>query len=232
MTRFSVLALVACSSSPASTTKPTPPAPPDAAVATSPDAAIAAPPVDAAPAVDAELAAAPPSVFRFYSTGLVTTKAGPRLETWTLRHVGERATILVERMRPNGDAWTLGTTTRYLGTVADDGTSLKLALAAGPNQLALECKREKLAIAAATAVRKPHPRKGRYARPCSGDPGRWVPDKTKSIDVLSCKHPDYEAPMPFASAPGVEYLFVNDDCDQQGGGYRAIANDGAVAPVR
>jgi len=232
MTRFTLLALVACSSAPSSTTKPTPPAPPDAAVATSPDAAIAAPPVDAPPAVDPELAAAPPSVFRFYATGLAMKKEGQRLETWTLRTVGERATILVERMRPDGDAWILGTTTLYLGTAAVDGKGLKLALAAGPNQLALACKREKLAVAAANAVRKPHPKKGKFAGECSGDPGRWVPEKTKSIDVLSCKHPDYEAPMPFAAAPGVEYVFVNDDCDQQGGGYRALASDGAVAPVR
>jgi len=43
---------------------------------------------------------------------------------------------------------------------------------------------------------------------------------------------DDPVPMPFADAPGVEYVHVNDDCDQQGGGYRAIAADGSVAPVR
>lgn len=218
-----VLLLVACSSSP-SPEKPVPAAPP-------PDAAPvvdAAPPIDA-PAPDPALAAAPPSVFRFYSTGLVPTKGGPRLETWTLRHTGDRGMVLVERMAPDGDGWKPATTTLYLGTAADDGKTLTLALAAGTDKLALACTRDKLAVAAATAVRKPH-KKGKY-KEC-GDPGRWVPDKTKSIDVLQCKHPDFEAPMPFAAAPGVEYLVVNDDCQMQGGGYRAIGKDAAIAPVR
>ena len=219
----SILLLVACSSSAPQPTSPTPIAL-DAAPMI--DAAV---PIDA-PAPDPELAAAPPSVFRFYSTGLVPTKTGPRLETWTLRHTGERGMVLVERMAPDGDAWKPASTTLYLGSATDDGKTLTLTLAAATDKLALACKREKLAIAAATAVRKPH-KKGKY-KECGGDPGRWVPDKTKSIEVLQCKHPDFDAPMPFAPAPGVEYLLVNDDCLMQGGGYRAIGNDAAIAPVR
>lgn len=237
MHRTALVVLAACSSSPSPSTSPspTPVATPDAAVAA--DVAIdAAPPVDAAPAVDAELAAAPPFVFRFHEAGKVMTKAAPRLETWTLRQVGERATVRVQRMVPTaGDGWQPSSATVYLGTATDDGKLLTLALAATTNpndKLALACTRAKLAVAAATAVRKPHPRKGKYAQPCSGDPGRWVPAKTKPVEVLSCKHPDYDAPMPFAPAPGVEYLYVNDDCDMQGGDYRAIPADGTIAPVR
>ncbi|MBA3502218.1 MAG: hypothetical protein M4D80_05375 [Myxococcota bacterium] len=214
-----VLYLQACSSSPSATTTATP-------VAITPDAAVDAAP--APPAPDAELAVAPPLVFRFYSTGLVPPATGPRLETWTLRHVGERGMVLVERMAPDGEAFKPASKTLYLGTASDDGKTLTLALAAGTDKLALACKREKLAIAAATAVRKRHA-KGKY-KEC--DPGRWVPEKTKSVDVLQCKHPDFDAPMPFAAAPGVEYLYVNDDCQMQGGGYRAIATDAAIAPVR
>ena len=225
MTRYFVL-LAACSSSPSSTTTPSPPPPADAAIAIAIDA-----PVDAAPTVDAELAAAPASVFRFYSTGLVPTRTGPRLETWTLRTAGDRGVVQVERMaHGDGDTWTLASTSLYLGTATDDGKTLTLALAAGTDKLALACTREKLPVAAATAVRKPHP-KGKY-KECGGDPGRWSPDKTKSIAVLQCKHPAFDAPMPFAPAPGVEYLLVNDDCQMQGGGYRAIGAGAAIAPVR
>jgi hypothetical protein len=217
-----LVCLAACGSSPSPPATPTP-------VASPPDAMIDAPPPIDAPAPDAELAAAPPSVFRFHSTGLVPSKTGPRLETWTLRHAGDRGMVLVERMAADGERWKPASTSMYLGSAADDGKTLTLTLAAGTDKLALACTRERLPIAAATAVRKPH-KKGKY-KEC-GDPGRWVPDKTTSIDVLQCKHPDFEAPMPFAAAPGVEYLYVNDDCQMQGGGYRAIAKDAAIAPVR
>lgn len=221
--------LAACSSSPSSSTTPTPAARPDAAIANVLDAA---PPIDAAPAVDAELAATPASVFRFHSTGSVPMPTGPRLETWTLRHTGGRGMVTIELMAPDGENWKPASTTVFHGTAAVDGKRVTLALTAGTYKLALDCTRDKLAVAAPTAVRKPHPRKGKYAGECSGDPGRWVPDKTKSVEVLSCKHPDYEVPMPFAAAPGVEYLYVNDDCAMQGGGYRLIAADGAITPVR
>lgn len=211
------LFVIACSSPPAQpTTPPVAIAPADASI----DA-----PVDAA--VDAELAAAPAWIFRFHSTGKIVKQS--RLETWTLRFVGDRATIFVERKLAESEGpWAPAGTTLYTGT--GDGTSFSLA-AAGQAKLDLACKREKLDVAAATAVRKPVA-SGKYKQPCSGDPGRWVPPKTTKLEVLSCKLPGFEAPMPFAAAPGVEYLFVNDDCAQQGGDYRVIAADGSVAPVR
>jgi hypothetical protein len=213
------LFVIACSS---------PSAPPQqpAVVATVPaDASVDAPPD--APVVDAELLAAPAWVFRIYRTGMIVPQS--HHETWTLRWVGDRATILVERkLAEREGALVPAGTTVYTGST-NEGT--KFALAAGSQKIALECKREKLDVAAATAVRKPHPRTGKYKEPCSGDPGRWVPPKTTKLDVLSCKLDGFDVPMPFAAAPGVEYVHVNDDCDQQGGGYR-IATDGAVAPVR
>jgi hypothetical protein len=224
MTKTLLLALAACSSS-ATTSTPTPPAttpaPPPAV------AAVDASPLDAASAggeatPDPELASASPWVFRFHSTGLIVREA--RIETWTLRHVGDRAMVLVER-GAQGD-------TTYTGTATDAGTSLKLELTDGANSLAFDCTRGKIAVAAANAVRQPHRPTGKYKEPCSGDPGRFVPAKTTKLDVLNCRHPDYEAPMSFAAAPGVEYLYVNDDCNQQGGGYRRIPADGSVAPVR
>lgn len=215
--------VAACSSHPAPKPQPTPAVP---VAATPPDAAVP----DAPPAPDPALAAAPAQVFRFHSTGLVPEKTGPRLETWTLRSLDGRGVVSVERMTPGDDGgWRPGTQSLYLGTASDDGKTLTLALAAATDQLALTCTREKLDVAAANAVRKPSPKRKRGE---CGDPGVWSPAKTKSISVLACKDPRYDAPMMFGPAPGIEYLHVNDDCQMQGGGYRQIAADGAIAPVR
>lgn len=136
--------------------------------------------------------------------------------------------IVVERMAADGDAWKPASTSQYVGGAANDGKTITLALVAGTDKLSLACTPDKVDAAAATAVRKLHP-KGKY-KAC-GDPGRWVPEKTKSIAVLRCMHPDFASPMLFAEAPGVEYLFVSDDRNR-GGGYRVIAADGAIAPAR
>jgi hypothetical protein len=221
MMRVSTLLLAACSSSPGP--KPEAPVTPPPV-----DAAIAVAPPDA-PAPDPALAAAPTSIFRFHSTGLVPTKTGPRLETWTLRALADRGMVSVERMTPGENAtWLPGTQSLYLGTATDDGKTLTLALAAGTDKLSLTCTRDKLEVAAANAVRKPSAKKKSEC----GDTGAWSPAKTKSLAVLSCKDARYDAPMIFGPAPGIEYLFVNDDCVMQGGGYRQIAPDGAIAPVR
>jgi hypothetical protein len=84
-------------------------------------------------------------------------------------------------------------TTRYTGAAAD-GASLVLTLASGPNKLSLDCKRDKLAVSATCGDRN--------ARP---------------IDVLNCYHPDFQAPMSFGPAPGIEYM-VSDACS----GYRLL----------
>jgi hypothetical protein len=134
--------------------------------------------------------------------------------------------VEVQRMTPApNDSWAPGTQTLYLGTATDDGTTLALTLAAGADKLSLTCTRAKLDVAAATAVRRPSPKK-----PKGCDPGVWSPAKTRSLAVLSCKDPRYDAPMIFGAAPGIEYLDVNDGCPA--GGYRQIAADAAIAPVR
>jgi hypothetical protein len=213
------LVVIACSS-------PATAPPQQPAVATAPaDAA-----VDAAPDafVDTELEAAPAWVFRMYQTGLARQQSTH--ETWTLRWTGDRATIVVgQQIAASDGIWMPTGTTVYTGSANAEGG--KFALVTGQSKIALECKREKLDVAAANALRKPHPRTGKYKQPCSGDPGRWVPPKTTKLDVLSCKLDGYDVPMPFAPSPGIEYVNVNDDCEQQGGGYR-IATEGAVAPVR
>lgn len=205
-----LLSLIACSGSPAPA--PAPPSPPPA-----PDAAAARPEPDAA--IDAELLAAPASVFRFHAEG-----AAPRLETWTLRRAGGRAQIVVEHVTPAP-----AVTTTYTGAAREDGATLVLDVVAGSGRLALACTPETLAAAAPTAVRTPSARKPKGG---TCDPGRWVPAQTTKLEVLACKVPGFDAPMPFAAAPGIEYAFVDDGCALRGGDYRAIAADGAVAPVR
>jgi hypothetical protein len=119
----------------------------------------------------------PAWIFRYNAPG--------RLETWTLRYHGDIAAM---------DVVTATGTTHYVGTAAD-GASLVLTIAAGPARLALDCKRDKLAV----------------GRMC----GEAKPEK---LDVLDCFHPDFKEPMPFGPAPGIEYT-ASDRCR----GYRRIA---------
>jgi hypothetical protein len=219
MNRLTLVLLVACSSSPSPPATP-PPSEPAIAAPIAIDRHAARAEIDAAPPVDAmviddELANAPASMFRFNSTG-----ENPRLETWTLRHVGERGMMLVERVKP------VVSKTLYVGTASGDANRLTLALAAGTDKLALTCRRAELQVADAKAKRVPSPnhRRGKC------DLGVWSPEKTTPIAVFECKHPDFAAPMYFAAAPGIEYLYVDvHQCLLQGGGYRAIAADGSIA---
>jgi hypothetical protein len=164
------ICLWGCGSSPAPTEKPVQPAPADAAVDATPDAG-----------VSEAVTNAPAWVFRYNAPG--------RLETWTLRYAGDQAMVVVESARG---------TTRYIGSAADGG-ALTLTLAAGPNKLSLECKRQQLAVGA--------------------ECGKQTGDKTtKKLDVLDCYHPDFKSPMSFAAAPGVEFV-TSDACT----GYRVLA---------
>jgi hypothetical protein len=190
MYRLTIAFVVACSSSPSTSTTP----PPSTAPA---DAAVVA--IDAAPdapsATDGELAAAPAHVFRY--------NAPPRVETWTLRIAGDRASIVVAGERE----------VVYVGRAAASGDTTNIDVATSTAKLGLACKRAKLAnVGAANAERKP----GKPGKPCA-----FVPATTTTLDVWECKHLDFEAPMPFAAAPGVEYV-VTDACKD--GAYRRVAD--------
>ncbi len=82
-------------------------------------------------------------------------------------------------------------TTTYVGA-ATEGDELVLALRAPTAAIGLRCKTARRAIGEA----------------CNDA-------KAPEIDVLDCYHPDFEAPMPFAAAPGIEYV-VDATCN----GYR------------
>ena len=176
------LLLAACSSSPSSSsTVPTTPVASHDAAGVVVDAA-----PDAPSATDGALASAPQFVFRY--------NAPPRVETWTLRIAGDRASVVVKAANEM----------TYVGTFVDG----KLAVATSTAKLALDCKRDKLANVGEPAAVQKRGRKG-----CAFA-------KTSSVDVWQCKHPDFDAPMPFAAAPGVEYFIADGECKD--GAYRRL----------
>jgi hypothetical protein len=212
------------------------------------------PPPPIARTIHPELGTAPAAIFRRYYTGMI---ARPTLVTYTLRRHGTAALLTVEtrdgeRAIPPGPrlldrytigAWTLASTVRYLGSTARDG-ALSLATLDGRETLQLTCKPHRVAVARADAVRrKGVPPKGG----CEGEVGRFVPGASTRATVLYC----FSAPpldgtpgdsdwngyqddihLALAPEPGIEWLYVNDDCDMQGGGFRWIPKDGSVGKER
>ena len=179
-----LLLLAACSSSSSSSTAPTNPTP----VASLPDAAgvVVDAPADAPGATDGALATAPQYVFRY--------NAPPRVETWTLRIAGDRASIVVKAANEM----------LYTGTFVDG----KLDVATSTAKLALACTRGKLDnVGEPDAVQKKGKRGCAFA-------------KTSGVEAWLCKHPDFEAPMPFAAAPGVEFAITGGECKD--GAYRRL----------
>ena len=105
----------------------------------------AAPPADAgaAPAPDAlpdAVVNAPPWVFGY--------RTAERSETWTLRHAGGTALLVVETAQ--GER-------RYVGPATESDTEVKLDVSTGTAKLALACKREKLAVSTKCNDRKAKP---------------------------------------------------------------------------
>lgn len=163
--RILVLVAIGCGSS-----TPPPAAPP---VAIAADAAIADAPAPDAGVPDDVLNASA-YIFRYSAPG--------RVETWTLRYSRPNALVTVERASG---------TTRYIGTIK----LLTLTLAAGPDQLTLECRPGEIQVGVKCGDKQP-----------------------KQVVGLDCFHPDFKAPMKFAPAPGVDYV-VTDACS----GYVRIA---------
>jgi hypothetical protein len=120
--------------------------------------------------------------------------ADPRNETWTLRHVSGRAELVIEAK----------TKTVFTGTAIDNDGSLKVEVTTSNAKQSLDCKPDKLAVVPSTAAIKK----------CAFDPA-----KTSPIDVLSCKVPGFDVPMPFAR-PGVEYVQAAGCAT--GAGYRSL----------
>jgi hypothetical protein len=217
------------------TTTPTeaPPAAPDPP---------AEPDLVVAPPLPADLATVKPWVYRELQTGAI--RARHTLAIYRLHRHGTRAALLVEEREatssdPDADRID-GFTTRsfrlYVGTVTARGRRQTFALVSDDNRgetLDLPCRLSRVAVARADAVREPS-----GSGEC-GDRGEWRPSTMKRREILSClpfarddPDPDRDEQLAFAPEPGIEFLFVNDDCTMQGGGYRAISAGGAVANIR
>lgn len=212
------------------------------------DAASAQPPP--APAatvtVPTELSAAPAWIGRNFDTGLIAREHTH--VTQTLRRHGIRALLTIETRVAQGTMFEIGpwkpaTVKTYLGTAKDAKRVVTLDLiniADATDTISMPCRKTTIAAATATAVR----RATVSATEC-GDDGRFHPRTTKRLSVLRClpfddKRFDLDDSatwssadhLAFAASPGIEWLYVNDDC-LQGGGWRQVPADGAiVAQVR
>jgi hypothetical protein len=181
-------------------------------------------------------------IYRDLSTGLV--RRGSTLDTYRLVLAGERATLTVtaaatdhRRQRATGPltGWRDTTTRTFTGTITVDGDARILDLHEDGSDLVWRwsCEPHAYDVAPADAVRTAS--SDDDDDDC-GDEGRWS-KPTRLVDVLACGDlaagdPDQlEGIFAFARAPGLEHLFVDDDC-LSGGGLRAIPRDGSVAPVR
>ncbi len=181
-----------------------------------------------------ELVKAPKWIGRRFLTGMDTRES--TLETFTLQRVGERALLTVEAIRADNkddgtyDKWNKISLLQYLGTATTEGDVITIKVANRPLSLDWTCKLTKVDVAAATAVRDRDPKfKGKDC----GDPGRWQPAATQKVEVLKCSTAyasDDEQPpvvdskdnLAFMAAPGVEWLWITDECVIQGGGWRRV----------
>jgi hypothetical protein len=238
---------VAAPASPPVTAAPMPPeaVPPEAAPpeAAPPEAAPQEPRLAlVAPALPAEFAGVTPWVYRELQTGAITQRH--TLAIYRLHRKGERAALLVEEREATSpdpfaeriDNFTTTSFRLYQGTVAMRGRAQTFTLADGAEKLDLPCRLATIAVASASAFREPS---ARSADEECGDRGKFRPPGTRRVEVLSClpfakddPDPDRKEQLAFAPEPGIEFLYVNDDCSMQGGGYRAIAPGGAIASIR
>lgn len=164
------------------------------------------------------------------------------LDTYRLVLDGDRATLEVitavgERADPDADlaggAWETTGTRTFLGTVTPDGDARIVELREAGSELLWRwsCAPHTHQVAPADAVPAP----SADDRPCD-EPVGWS-RPTRPVDVLACgdladDDPELlEGIFAFGPAPGIEHLVVDADC-LSGGGLRAIAPGGGIAPIR
>lgn len=190
-----------------------------------------------------ELVKSPKSVARRLQTGANTRDSS--LETFTLQRLGERALLTVETMRADTNdgkigKWEKQSFIQYLGTATTDGDVTTIKFSNRPLTLDWTCKKVKLDVAAATAVLGHDPKfKGKDC----GDPGRWQPAASKKVEGFQCTEvppadadptaePDPKTHLAFAPSPGIEWLYIDDECVLKGGGWRRIDKKATVGEVR
>jgi hypothetical protein len=202
-------------------------------------ASVAAPP----PVIPEALSNAPRLVYRSFDTGVLNARS--TLVTRTLQRFEDQALLTELTQTSNSSTFkpVIGPfdapkIRRYLGTATTTGKVTTFTLTDGDTKLKLDCAMGDVKVAAATAVRASSGKGG-----CNGDRGHWVPAATKRVQALRCgidetpPDPEYPPPdrfeeMAFTAPPGIEFLFVNDDCVMQGGGYRFVPANGEVGAIR
>ena len=214
--------------------KAPPPAPPAPAVG--PRIVAPAPPdaptIDAPPPIPADLAAAPAWSGRSLYTGHIRAKAVHTRAT--LQRIGTRALLTLEvrevPLRLDGkppDPFGPAATRQLLATYADS----KLSYTDGVDPVSLDCAIKTVSVAGATAVRI---REGKGG--CEGDRGKWSPRATRKAKALVCGEmsSELDPSFTFVEPPGpeLEWVWVNDDCSMQGGGYRDVPKDGSIVSPR
>jgi hypothetical protein len=211
------------------------------------------------PAPSAATVAPRVAVFRRFGTGLVSPRQTLTTYTMTWRQGRASLTIVDSELQQSGIAigssppgWSDAASETLTGTAREDGASVSFDLKGPHTTLVLRCAETKVSVANATAVRTRSP--GSMGGDC-GDRGAWWPPTTTEVDALVCRdkatEPPEPAPVPmeeyeaenealervhtqltFGELPGIEYLWVNDDCVIQGGGLRRILPDGGVHDAR
>jgi hypothetical protein len=187
-----------------------------------------------APAVRAPVQAHPERrIFRQLRVGKapVATRT-----TFELVIDGGRATLVeldeqADRARSVAEAdrqtrWTVATRRTYRGSVTRLAGAVELALESeGVQPLPLHCTQRAVDAAPAGAVRVPSPDRPPDGR--CGDGGAWTPAAVASVQALVCdagaSDPDGDDDdrLVFGDPPGLEYVFVHDDC-LRGGGLRIL----------
>lgn len=191
-----------------------------------------------------ELVKAPKWTGRRFLTGAITHDS--TLETFILQRLGDRALLSVETLRAENTGGKIGkweklSVIQYLGSMTTEGDVIKIKFSNKPLTLDWTCKKTKVDVAGAKAVRARDPKwKGKEC----GDPGSWQPAATQKVEVLQCTpdpapsddptpaEPDPTENLAFSAPPGIEWLYINDDCVIQGGGWRRVDAKASVGEVR
>jgi hypothetical protein len=162
-------------------------------------------------------------VFRRFSTGKIVSRS--KVWIWTLRVEGDDVRMSKRELSgPGHESLTESAGPEsWSGHAKQERSGLTLELSNSEERLTLSCKKATIAVASHDAVRV---RDENFDGEC-GNRGRWAPQAVHDVEALRCRYADDT--LAFVDAPGVEELEVNDDCVMQGRGFRAIAEDGAIA---
>ena len=176
-------------------------------------------------------------------TGLLPGK-GKELR-WTLSFVGKQPRLLVRTRSCPGPSLKSAAVTppckesfgkplvSYEGKLTQRPYGVEMWLSSEspadgfPSEMTLTCLRTVVGVLPVGAALL-------HGDACKGDgpPPRWQPTGTKDVGLWLCRLHDEQGgpwngygtvgPLAFAQGPGVEWIFVNNDCAGQEGAFRAL----------